>query len=199
MKYIISKELEAQGRLYHSAPLEKSECEYFHTQVLPCLTPVSDQRYIQSFSIFKETHARWSYVLCEDKLYQCVLWPPGLIVLEFSPEGKIRAAAFNSLRPDHNASDEAWDDYDETTDPQYNLVFEAWDATYDDWAYRQNHFSPASPEELALQHRCLRHIDRLVQQVEALHQVNPDSFIPFCKQNIQTWCDRFLASIGQAS
>jgi len=123
----------------------KEDRDYVQETILPSLRPLSEEDYCYGPAGILDTGARYSYVLDGDELLWCIEWEPGLLVIRFSPDGTM---AWSSLRSPHpgfggrEASEEEMANFDEdVSNPQYNLVFTAWDAEMEpkergkEWAF----------------------------------------------------------------
>lgn len=176
MRYLIWTTDDQSDLLYASAPVQESHQAYFSASVMPHLRPVTADFYIGSFAVLVQTTARWSYLLAEDKLYWCILWTPGMLVLEISEDGTLRAAAIRRGPANEPA-----------TGPQHHLVFDAWHAQEDATHYRANGFAPATEQERSRFTRCISQLDRLAPQVDARFQEKPETFLADCIANIAQW------------
>lgn len=172
--------------------LEDGDAKYFR-EILPHLKPLSDEEYMNGVAVILQTGAAYSYVLYENNVYWCVEWAPGLVVVRFSPDGKIAACALRSPVPDFdgrtpNAEDAT--DYDDTVDnPQYNLVYRAWDALFDDEWREANGFKKTDDKTKAAYEASLRHVFDLGEKVATAYQTE-EAFNEWrnkCKEAIDNW------------
>lgn len=116
MKYIIFiQDEDKQVALYRE--LEEEDSAYLREQVIPNMKSLSDDEYMYGPSCIVRTPARFSYVVDGDEVYWCIDWQPGLLVIRFSPDGSMKWAAMKSSEDNENCDD-----------PQYRLVYRAWDA-----------------------------------------------------------------------
>jgi hypothetical protein len=116
-------------------PVEEEDAQYLREKVLPLLQPLSAEEYSYGPAAILGTGAHYSYVLDGAVVYWCVEWDPGLLVLRFTPDGEMAWAALKSPVPGfggREATEAEWDAYDEDArNPQYRLVFDAWDDIFD--------------------------------------------------------------------
>jgi hypothetical protein len=114
-----------------SGAVNQPEADYLREMVLPRLRPLSEEDYSNGPLAIYATAACFSYILAGSDVYWCVEWNPGLLVIRFSADGPMSWCALRSPVPDfggREATEEELDAYDEDEpDPQYNLVFDAWD------------------------------------------------------------------------
>ncbi|RYG26754.1 hypothetical protein EON82_02115 [bacterium] len=143
MKYIIfvfeGTDPEEPGeRTLWSLTVAPGEQAYLRESVFPAMRPLSDAEYRTGPAKILGTAARYSYVLDGDVVYWCVEWEPGLVVLRFAPGESLAIAELRSPNPEFGgraATEEELDKYDEDNEEeahQYKLVFDAWDAQFDE-------------------------------------------------------------------
>lgn len=195
MKYIIWVEQDNATQKMHVAPVSKIDKDYFIEEIIPSLQPISQNFYTESFVVILQTLARWSYIVYEGKIYWCVEWAPGLIVLEIQENGTLQALALRSPNPSFGsrtalAEDlEFQPDYEDYENHQYNLIFDAWDAQFDKKKREWKQFKPVNEDDLEKQHfdRCIVHIDNMAPIVEEKYQQDPENFMNNCKNRIDKW------------
>jgi hypothetical protein len=79
--------------------------------------------------------------------------------------------------------------YDEdATNHQYNLVFEAWDAQFDDVSCRKRNYVPATEVEVVAYETALRHVTELEDKLTVvIDDPNYSAWLENCCNNIATW------------
>jgi hypothetical protein len=170
VQYIIQAFVSGDDRIFMSREVDPSDAAYLREEVLPKMLPLSDDEYLNGGpAAILNTMARFSYILDGKDLYWCIEWDPGLLVIRFSPDNTLAWASKRSPNPHFGGnpvSDEVEWDPDEN-DPQYNLVFDAWDAQFDeddrqDWVI--------APEEMIERYRAaLSHVEGLGHRVSELY------------------------------
>lgn len=109
-----------------------AQARYLRDVVDPLLRPLTREQYTNDVHAILGTFARYSYVLHASHVYWCVEWSPGLLVVRFAPTGAIDWCALKSPNPEfggRTATEAELDAFDEDApNPQYRLVFDAWDA-----------------------------------------------------------------------
>ena len=168
MRYVIFADHEGiEGQLF-STPVGCLEAAFLREAILPKMRLLSDEEYVNGPAAILHTAARFSYVLDGRDVYWCVEWDPGLLVIRFSPDGGIAWAAARSPNPEfggRSASDEELEAYDEDApNPQYNLVFDAWDAQFED-EEREN-WHPAESAERAAFEAASAHVNALHAELD---------------------------------
>jgi hypothetical protein len=135
MLYVIDAFGEDDETTTMTRPVDEVDAEYLREKVIPVLHPLSVDEYSFGPAAILQTGAPYSYVLDGAVVYWCVEWKPGLLVIRFAPEGEMAWAALKSPNPEfggREATEAEWDAYDEDAEnPQYNLVFNAWDDIFD--------------------------------------------------------------------
>lgn len=139
MQYIIFvSEGEAAAPVLWSRSVAPGEETYLRELVFLALRPLSEEEYKSGPARILNTAARYSYVLDDDTVYWCVEWEPGLLVLRFTPDSALALAELRSPNPQfggREATPEELANYDEDNEEeahQYNLIFDAWDAQFDE-------------------------------------------------------------------
>ena len=83
--------------------------------------------------------------------------------------------------------------YDEDAeDPQYNLVFHAWDAQFDEFSRTHYAFAPASDDAKKRYAAGLRHPDGLVATVPERKGKARSAWIAACQRRVQEWAGEGL-------
>jgi hypothetical protein len=130
---------------------------------------LAPDEYANSAHAILRTVARWSYVLIDRDVYWCVEWPPGLLVVRFSPGGSFGWCALRSPNPSFGgkvATEAELDAFDEDApNPQYNLVFDAWDAQWRPDELEQ--WNPASQHEIECFEAAMSAVDAIGARLEA--------------------------------
>lgn len=176
-----------------AAPLDEGDFEYFVSHIIPSLRAMSDEEYMEGPAVILHTFARYSYILYRNDVYWCAEWQPGLIVVRFSPDGGLAWTAMRSPIPNFGGREAAADDvhsYDEDAENhQYNLVFTAWDAQFDEadreWrSFRQVEDGTAEGYQAAL-----AHADKLGEQMQARYSGGDkvSKWSARCKSNLRVW------------
>jgi hypothetical protein len=115
-----------------SLALGRTEADYLDDVVSPLLRPLGETEYIDGPQGILQTWARYSYVLSGENILWCIEWKPGLLVIEFSPTGSMRWCALRSPNPEFSGrvatEEELKSYYEDRPNPQYGLLFRAWDA-----------------------------------------------------------------------
>lgn len=134
-----------------SRPVREADAAYFRRAILPHLQPLSEEDYTFGPAAILHTMARFCYILDGPQLYWCIEWDPGLLVIRFSPDGSMAYAAAKSPNPSfggRRATEQEIADFDdEAENPQYNLIFDAWDAQFSE-SDREG-FVPIDPDDHA--------------------------------------------------
>ena len=143
MQYIIfvyegAEPAEDDKPVLWSRPVPPGEEAYLRGSVLPAMRPLSDEEYRAGPARILDTAAHYSYVLDGDVVYWCIERAPGLVVVRFSPDGSMAQTELRSPNPEFGgrvATEEELENYDEDDEErahQYSLVFDAWDAQFDE-------------------------------------------------------------------
>jgi hypothetical protein len=170
MEYIIFV-----GEEKYVGPVPEETQQFLRESVLPALRPLSDEAYSLGPAYILRTLARFSYVLIDDALLWCIEWSPGGIVVRLAPDGTLAFCAFRSPDPD---------DEDEE-DPFYALVFDAWDAQFDDELRDEGGFVPASESIKQKFEAATRHTNVLGDQISA----GDNGWAETCKENLNRWLE----------
>lgn len=145
------------------APVGVDVAEYLN-MIVPYLRPVTPEDYARGLAVLPRTGAPHSHVLVPPDVFRCVEWEPGLIVVRFGPDGDISWCGVRSpMAPtpdDHHRDPEA-------ENPQFRLVFDAWDARHDDDHAEWMGFVAGSEETSEACDRALESSRRIEAGVEA--------------------------------
>ena len=195
-QYMIFVAQKGEADAMLAAPLEDDDRDYFVNGILPALRPLSDEDYMQGPAVMLHTAARFSYIVFRDDVYWCVEWDPGLIVVRFSPDGTMAWTALRSPIPDFGGRtplEEDLRDYDEADEDaenhQYNLVFKAWDAQFDEDWRKWRSFKPADAQIVRTYQAALAHVLTLGEQMEVRYS-GEDKYHPWveqCERNMEKW------------
>lgn len=181
------------GEVMHTAPLADAEFRYLTTHIAPNLRPLSDEEYMHGPAVFLHTFARYSYILFRGDVYWCAEWQPGLVVVRFSSDGQFAWAALRSPIPNfggREATEENVSNDDEDADnPQYNLVFTAWDAQLDADDRESCSFRPALAEDAATYRAALAYAEKIGDALQARYSGNDklSGWLEQCKGNLRAW------------
>lgn len=193
IQYVIFAPHENKEDMMLVAPVRQEERDYLVKGIIPTLQPLSDNDYVQGPAVILHTLARSSYILAGDDLYWCVEWDPGLIVVRFSPDGSMAWSALRSPIPEFGGrtpTEQDLESYDEDAeDHQYNLVFHAWDAQFEEDKRAWRSFTRAEASTAAAYRRALAHANALGEQMQASLSEEADrtQWRDRCKENIATW------------
>lgn len=174
------------------APVLQDDHNYF-CKILPFLKPLSDEDYMSGSAYLLQTMAKYSYILFEKDVYWCVERSPGLIVVRFSPDGAMASAALRSPVPDFGGRKPDPRDlgkYDpDAENHQYNLVFRAWDAQFDEQWRKWSKFKVAGPKIIREFEAALAHADKLSSQLEKKYtnEARMAAWIDKCEKNVDEW------------
>ncbi|WP_254506752.1 hypothetical protein [Anatilimnocola floriformis] len=176
----------------HAAPLATADASYLCDRVIPTLRPLSDEEYMTGPVIILRTLARFSYVLFEQELYWCAEWQPGLVVIRFSPHREMAWTGIRSPIPNFGRREPLPEDlaaYDEDAENhQYNLVFKAWDAQFDEDHRRWKKFKPASKAVQAEFEAALAKVNDLGDQLQArFGDDKSGAAAKKCQENMNQW------------
>jgi hypothetical protein len=177
----------------YTAPVSEEEADYLR-QVVSKLRPLSDDEYLNGPAVCLETMAKYSYVLDGNDLYWLVEWEPGLIVVRFRPNESMAWVALNSSVPNfggREAPQDEIDAYDDTApNPQYNLIFDPFDAQLDredekDWA--DSGFTRADDDINTRFDNATDHVNDLSDSFEEMSSAAREKWLKQCKENIERW------------
>ena len=192
MKYFITI-FEEEQELSYTAMVDKLDKNYFVNNIIPRLELMTFEKYSNSVAIILNTGAHWSYILFNNDVYWCIEWDPGLIVIRFLSNGEIYATSIRSPIPEFGGRKPLLSDtekYDEDEpNCQYNLIFNAWDAQFDEEHRTWNNFKPANAKEKKMFELALKmantKYDQLLKQYtdEKIY----DKWHKKCIENITYW------------
>jgi hypothetical protein len=168
-----------------SLALCKLESDYLENVVSPLLRPLAEAHYIEGPQGILQTLARYSYVLVGKNVLWCVEWKPGLLVIEFSPNGSIRWCALRSPIPEFGgrvATEEELSSYDEDRpNPQYDLVFTAWDAQVG--ADCRDAWTRATADEIACWEGAMARANWIGRQTSTFSAEEQEALLGRCKES----------------
>jgi hypothetical protein len=177
-RYLIFDPEDTTGETILSAPVNPPEAAYLRDVVLPRLRPLSEEDYRNGPHAILGTAAHFSYVLAGSDVYWCVEWDPGLLVIRFSATDSMSWCALRSPVPDfggRDATEEELDAYDEDEpDPQYNLVFAAWDPQHD--PELRDGWTKISADEMRRWKAAMSQASRVATAVDGLHETDPEAY-----------------------
>ncbi len=181
MLYVIEAFDEDDETTTMTRPVDEVDAEYLRETVIPVLRPLSVDEYSFGPAAILHTMARYSYVLDGTVVYWCVEWKPGLLVIRFAPDGEMAWAALKSPNPafgGREATEAEWDAYDEDANPQYNLVFDAWDDIFDDEREGWDPISAADQEAYAA---ALAPVNTLSEALKVQWESRNGEYLERCK------------------
>ncbi|WP_309707319.1 hypothetical protein [Armatimonas sp.] len=198
MQYLlfVPSDDDPESATLYTAPVASGDDAYLR-QVTQQLQPLSDEQYLSGPAVVLQTVAKYSYILHDKAIFWCIEWEPGLIVVRFTPDGLLAWTALRSPVPNfggREADESAWDSYDEDAEnPQYNLIFDPWDALFDTELRDERGFVPADTEIQAQFDAALAHANDLSKAAyERLTQgslAERTTWSEHCKANLKTWSD----------
>lgn len=190
MQYIINVPGDGDEWSIYSAPVPKDDAAYLK-RVISTLRPLSDDNYLNGPAFILNTLAKYSYILDDRNVYWCVQWAPGLIVVRFSPDGKMEWSAIRSPVPNFGGreADEAeWNEYDEdAVNPQYHLIFDPWDAQFDSQKREWKSFALADKCAIDRFNAALEHVNGFGESIEQRDSTASDARRERCLQNLKKW------------
>ena len=195
-QYAIFVEDEQGREVMHTAPVSEDDARFLRERVVPTFQALDDETYLDGPAMILHTGARFSYVLDGEDLLWCVEWEPGLLVVRFSADGRMAWTALRSPVPGFGGRTPLKQDlegYDEDAeDPQYNLVFHAWDAQFDEFSRTHCGFVPASEDAQRRHAACLRHPDGLVANAPERKDKELGAWIAACQRRVRDWAGEGL-------
>ena len=189
IQYVIFVDQKDEKRVMLASPLKRAVANYLVNGILPTMRPLSDEAYMQGPGVVLSSLARFSYILYKSQVYWCVEWPPGLIVIRFSPDGTMAWSALRSPIPGFGGrtpNEEDLRNYDGTAENhQYRLVFDAWDAQFhpDPSTYG---FKQADKQTAEAYQAALQHVQSLGNQMKTRYSGGDEyaSWVERCKRNL---------------
>lgn len=190
MQYIIHVYGEGDQYELYSGPVPEQDAGYLR-RIDDKLRPLSDEEYMTGPAVLLHTMAKTSYVLDGERLYWCSEWDPGLIVVRFSPDGELAWSAIRSPVPDfggRDATEEELENYDEDAEnPQYNLIFDPWDAQFDAQEREWKSFVPAPEEAQTRFENALAHVNELAKLMEERFADQHEEWCARAEENLEKW------------
>ena len=191
MQYVNYLQIGSDETVLHTAPVAQDDAAYLQ-RIIAELRPLSEEDYMNGPAVLMHTLAKYSYVLNGHELFWCVEWKPGLIVVRFSPNEGMACAAIRSPVPNfggRNADDVECDTFDEdANNPQYNLIFDPWDAQCDAQNREWKSFMRADSDVQIRFKYALARINELDDIMEQRFSDDRDAWLNRCKQNLEAWC-----------
>ena len=136
----------------YDSEVRPSSQAYLRRFVLTNLRDIPDSLYADGLAAIQLTLAKSVYIVEGADVYWLIEWAPGLVVVRVRPDAPLAAVAMRSPIPSFGGRTPDPDDdpdYDEDTNHQYNLIFDAWDAMFDDDRRELSNFFRAAPERMA--------------------------------------------------
>lgn len=159
------------------------ESKYVSQLVVPRLRPLSDIDYTNGPHGIRETGAPYSYVLYEACVLWCIEWDPGLLVVRFSPDGQFASCALRSPNPEfggRSATESELATFDEDApNPQYDLVFNAWDAQSD--PFERRGWKRASPGEVKVWQSAMARANEISSALDSLSAEERELWLERCE------------------
>lgn len=189
MTYVIFVYDRNEDRTMYSARVPAGDATYLR-RVCTTLAPLSEDDYVNGPAVILGTAAQYSYVVVGEDVLWCIEWQPGLIVIRFSPYGEFAWTSVRSKVPNFGgrpAPQSEIDAYAEDfPDPQYNLIFDPWDAQFDEDQRNSMEFAAANTEIAAVFQAALNRVNGLQESIEQLR--NNPSWRDRCVNNLESWC-----------
>jgi hypothetical protein len=183
---------EADVSVMYTAPLESDDAAYFLKHIFSNLRPLSNEQYANGPAAILHTLAKSSYILHQKAVYWCVEWEPGLVVIRFTPDKTMNWTALRSPVPTFGhrlPTQEDLRDYDENaTNHQYNLVFHAWDAQFEEDMREYRGFSRADEDTLGVYRMALEHVNALGEELQLQYSQDAD---------FQQWLSQAKSNLAQ--
>ena len=192
MQYIIQIGEDSNDMQLYAAPVVDSDAEYLNRAFIH-FKPLSHEEFNHGLAVVFQTGARYSYILNSDELLVGVEWQPGLLIVKVSLEHELQWVALRSPIPNfggrvplpEDGDPEGCEDLD---NPQYNLVFTAWDAQFDSDDREYYEFAPAGVE---IKLKCQSLLAKLVlvgKNNPTYGNVGYESWRRECIANLVNWC-----------
>lgn len=199
--FFVPSDHDPERATLYTAPVALDDADYLRSTI-GTLRPLSDDDYLSGPAVVLQTFAKYSYVLHKAAVFWCIEWEPGLIVVRFTPDGLLAWTALRSPIPNfggRDADESAWDAYDEDVkNPQYNLIFDPWDAQLDPELRDEHGFIPADATLQAQFDAALAHANDLSTALhERLAQASPAERVTWserCKANLKAWSDEGIST-----
>lgn len=196
MRYLIFVgDGEDESATPYAAPVPATDRAYLR-RALATLRPLSDEQYASAHAAILNTLARFSYVVDDGNVYWCVEWAPGLVIVRLGP-GTMAATALRSPNPEFGGRqptpEDLAADYDEDDEnPQYDLVFRAWDSQFDDDDRRENRFKRADARTVAAFQEVIARLDELATRVVPDDATARRAWHSQCLRNLEAWAGEGL-------
>ncbi len=191
MDYIIYVHDSQGEEVMHVAPVPAEDSAYLE-KVIQELRPLSDDDYADGVAAILSSEAPQSYVLSGTDVLWCMEWDPGLIVVRLSPDQTMDWAAVRSTIPDFGgrpATEKELAEFDEDApDPQYNLVFNPWDAQSEADERQAHSFVPADEDVESRFADALAHANELSQSIDNRSEKRFEAWAERCQENLAAWC-----------
>lgn len=177
--------------LLYAAPLARAEEAYLH-RVKKTLRPLSHEEYMEGPAVILQTAAKYSYILDRDTVLWCIEWAPGLIVVQFTPGGGLAWTAIRSPVPDFGGREAtpaevaAFDS--EADNPQYNLIYDPWDAQFDVEDREAKEFVLASDDIATRYDDALAVVNDLAETMQDRYADEFELWSARCQENLAAWC-----------
>lgn len=195
MRYVIFAPFAGnEGDAYmQTAPLPEATEKYLRDFIIPHLKEVDQDLYSDGFAAIHRSFARFSYVLDGETVLWSIEWDPGLLVVRFHPGGHFEAQAFRSPFPAFGGRKPLEEDllaYDDAEpNHQYDLVFDSWDAQFEQYWRDYRGFKTASESE---QHRfelAMEAANQLTEQAAATYESEATQVtrVNECKKRLEDW------------
>ena len=182
MLYVIEAFDEDDETTTMTRPVDAADAAYLREKVIPVFRPLSVDEYSFGPAAILQTGAHFSYVLDGAVVYWCVEWQPGLLVIRFAPDGEMAWAALKSPVPGfggREATEAEWDAYDEDAEnPQYNLVFDAWDDIFD---REREGWEPISAADQEAYAAALAPVNTLSEALKLQWEPRHEEYLERCK------------------
>jgi hypothetical protein len=190
MQYFITVfEADEAGTPY-TAPVPEGDAEYLR-RATATLRPLTAEEYVSGPLVILHTMAKYSYVLDGSEVFWCVEWDPGLIVIRLSPDGTLQWTALRSPVPNfggRDATEAEMEEFDEDADnPQYNLIFDPWDAQFDAEEREWKSFVLASQDEITQFEAAIAHANQFGEVNKALPAGDRRAWSDRCVKNLEDW------------
>ena len=182
MKYVLLND-----SIFYECPLGRSEEKYLQAAGQH-LVDLSDEEYMTGLGVVLHTGANYSYVLDNKDVLWLIEWPPGLIVVKLSPNGRMQWTALRSPIPDFGGrvplpEDGSPEDYDDSINPQYTLIFTPIDAVEDPDCLED--FSVSDGETITDFQTALAHVNVLESTLTQSPPANIEDWVDQGKKNLE--------------
>jgi len=192
IRYIIFVQQKGGEDVMFAAPVGDDDRFYFENGILPTLRCLSNEDYVNGHAAVLHSAARFSYILADREVFWCAEWEPGLIVVRVSAEGQMAWTALRSPIPNFGGRTPSEDDCDfdeDAVNHQYNLVFRAWDAQFDEQCRKWRSFERADQNTADAFSGAIRHLNSLEDQIRKQYseETSMSSWWERCKRNLAKW------------